>query len=285
MGTCLRCGMSGPFVKIDGDGLCVICRKKAPPPPKKTLSLNPEQVILRYLTTFHNTYPSDYNVVEYYLAEFDCMLDSLPSSPIVPSPCNAPSREPECLYIRKFEGVSPRSLGDFVAIDTETSGLGPGAEIIEVSAVKFEHFRPVRVFETLCKPLRPISPSATAVNGITNGMVKNAPSFGEIISDLDDFTDGYPFVAHNAPFDMRMLAGEGFCTAGRKVFDTLPLARGILRDRNGEKLQSYKLAEACKQCAILFSGSHRSTADAFAAGLLFSELIKRHYGTQNLLSL
>ncbi len=284
MGKCVNCGISGPFVKTDDRGLCVLCQAKAPAPKKKIL-LDAEEVILRYLTTAHSTYPSQYHVVEYYVAEFNCMLDSLPATKITPIRCDAPPRPAECVYLKHFKGCSPRDLGDFVAIDTETSGLTATAEIVEVSAVKFEHFRPVQVFETLCRPYKSISPAATAVNGITNEMVKNAPRFGEIISDLDDFADGVPLVAHNASFDMNMLAREGFCTAGRQVFDTLPLARALLRDRNGEKLKSYKLTESCKYCAILFSGAHRSTADAFAAGLLFLELIKRHFDKENLLSL
>ncbi len=287
MGKCVRCGISGAFVKVDEQGLCVICRSKAPKPSPKSPSirpedLNPEEVITRYVTTYHNTYPSEYNVVEYYLAEFNCMLDSLPFAEIPRIPCDAPSGVPECVILKKFDGCSLADCSDFVAIDTETSSLGTSAEIVEVSAVRFENFRPVEVFETLCKPYGKISLEATAVNGITNEQVKNAPRFAEIIPALDEFADRLPLIAHNAPFDLRMLAGEGFPTAGRQVFDTLPLARSILRDKDGNKLPSYKLAEACKQCAILFSGAHRSTADAFAAGLLFLELVKRRFGTENL---
>lgn len=287
MAKCVRCGIDGPFVKVDDRGLCAICRNKEPkpaPPRLRPTDLDPEAVITRYLTTAHDTYPSDYNVVEYYVAEFNCMLDSLPSAEITRMLCDAPSGNPECVILKKLDGCGLDDLKNFVAIDTETSSLGMSAEIIEVSAVKFVDFRPVEVFETLCKPYKPISLQATAVNGIANEHVKDAPRFAEIIPDLDDFTDRFPLVAHNAPFDLRMLASEGFSTAGRQVFDTLPIARSLLRDRDGNKLQSYKLAEACKQCAILFSGAHRSTADAMAAGLLFLELIKRRFGTENLLN-
>ncbi len=286
MGKCVRCGISGAFVKVDENGLCAICRNKiqkpSPAPSPKKPMLDPDAVITRYLTTPHNTYPSEYNVVDYYLAEFECMLLSLPAVPIERMVCDAPGSEPECVILKKFTGCTPWELGNFVAVDTETSSLGMSAEIVEVSAVKFEDFRPVSVFETLCRPYRRISLEATAVNGISNEMVKDAPRFAEIIPALDDFTDGFSLVAHNAPFDLRVLAKEGFPTAGRRVFDTLPLARGLLRDKDGKKLPSYKLAEACKYCAILFSGAHRSTADAFAAGLLFCELVKRNFGIDDL---
>lgn len=290
MGTCVRCGMSGAFVKVDEQGLCVLCRQKAALPRQNRSSsirvcdLDADAVIARYLTTFHSTYPSGYNVVEYYTAEFDCMLSSLPEAVIFRKPCDAPPSKPECVYLRKFDGCTLSDCADFVSVDTETSGLDSRAEIIEVSAVKFRNFRPVSVFGTLCRPYRPISLQATAVNGITNEQVKDAPRFAEVIPALDEFLEGSPLVAHNAPFDMKMLASEGFPTRGRPVYDTLSLARLLLRDPMGNKLKSYRLAEACRACAILFSGAHRSTADAMAAGLLFLELIKRQFGIENLLA-
>lgn len=284
MGTCVQCGISGAFVKVDENGLCAICRHKAPKKSsqKSPLLLNPKEVVDRYVSTYHNTYPSEYNVVDYYVAEFNCMLDSLPSAEITRIPCDAPWGAPECVILKKFDGCSLADCANFVALDTETSSIGVRAEIIEISAVRFENFRPVAIFETFCKPYRPISLEATAVNGITPHHVKNAPRFAEIIPALDEFTDRLPIVAHNAPFDLRMLAQEGFPTAGRQVLDTLPLARALLRDKNGEKLPSYKLSEACKHCAILFSGAHRAGADALAAGLLFLELTKRRFGVEDL---
>ncbi len=292
MAKCVSCGTEGPFVRVDDRGLCFICRKKqaAPEPPAPRTptvtarDLDPEAVLLRYLTTAHDTYPSEYHVVDYYLAEFECMLDAVPSVPIERIPCDAPGGSPECVILKSLDGCNLAQCGNFVAIDTETSSLGTSAEIIEVSAVRFEKFRPVAVFETLCRPYGRISPEATAVNGISNEDVKNAPRFAEIIPALDDFTDRLPLVAHNAPFDLRMLASEGFPTAGRQVFDTLSIARKILRDRQGNKLPGYKLSEACKYCAVLFSGAHRATADSFACGLLFLELVKRRFGRTNLLS-
>ena len=216
MAKCVSCGAEGPFVRVDDRGLCVICRKKqaAPEPPAPRTptvtarDLDPEAVLLRYLTTAHDTYPSEYHVVDYYLAEFECMLDAVPSVPIERIPCDAPGGVPECVILKSLDGCNLAQCGNFVAIDTETSSLGTSAEIVEVSAVRFEKFRPVAVFETLCKPYGRISPEATAVNGISNEDVKNAPRFAEIIPALDDFTDRLPLVAHNAPFDLRMLASE-----------------------------------------------------------------------------
>lgn len=290
MGTCVRCGMSGAFVKVDEEGLCILCRKGRQTAPVSSeirsvrgCDLDVGEVISRYLTTDHRTYPSQYNVVDFYRAEFDCMLDSLPRVPVHRRLCDAPHGRAECVYLRSLEGCRLEDCADFVVIDTETSGLTASAEIVEVSAVRFSGFRPQSVFTALCKPYGGISPQAEAVHGISQKDVADAPRFAEILTDLTEFTQGVPLVAHNAPFDMKMLAAEGFDTYGKGVYDTLPIARGLLRDSKGNKLEHYRLADCCRACAILFSGAHRSTADAMATGLLFLELVKRRFGRQNLL--
>jgi len=290
---CLRCGISGPFVTLNEEGICPLCQSRPPKPapePEKTqvrlaLSLDPETVLQRYLTTSHRTYPKGYSVVEYYTSEFDCILSSLPQRTVERQMRDAEPTLPGCYYCKGLEGLSPADCGNFVALDTETSGLTARAEIVEVSAVRFEKFRPTAVFATLCRPYGRISPDAAAIHGITDRDVRNSPRFAEVLTGLERFLGDLPLVAHNAPFDLKMLATEGFAAEGRRVFDTLPIARKILRGPDGEKLPHYKLADCCKACAILFSGAHRSTADALAAGMLFLELVKRHFGTENLLTL
>lgn len=290
MATCVRCGISGPFVRVNEEGLCPLCQSKpAKEEPKKSaakiLFSDPKEIIDRYLTTAHSTYPKGYNVVEYYTAEFDCILNALREVPVTASPRSALLAEEEisCVFCKDLKGMTLEKCGNFVALDTETSGLSARAQIVEVSAVKFCNFRPTEVFTTLCKPFGGISPQATEIHGITNRDVENAPRCAQILNGLEEFIGDLPIVAHNAPFDLRVLGSEGMVTRGRRVFDTLPLARTLLRQPNGEKLPHYKLADSCRACAILFSGAHRSTADALAAGMLFSELVKRHFGVQNLL--
>jgi DNA polymerase III epsilon subunit-like protein len=290
---CVRCGISGPFVKVNEEGICPLCQcrpEKSPRSPaaekvRLALTLDAEQVLHRYLTTSHSTYPKGYGVVEYYTAEFDCILASLPRVSVERWKTEVEALSAACYFCKGLEGLSLAECGNFVALDTETSGLTARAEIVEVSAVRFEHFRPVSVFATLCKPYGKIAPDAAAVHGITDGDVKDAPRFAEILPGLEAFIDTFPLVAHNAPFDLKMLAAEGMDNYGRRVYDTLPIARKILRTPDGEKLPHYRLADCCRACAILFSGAHRSTADALAAGMLFLELVKRHFGVTDLLRL
>ena len=64
-------------------------------------------------------------------------------------------------------------VADYVVFDFETTGLNPfdGDRIIEMSAVRVINHKVVEKFATLVNPEQPISPEATAVNGITDDMV------------------------------------------------------------------------------------------------------------------
>ena len=61
-------------------------------------------------------------------------------------------------------------VADYVVFDFETTGLNPfdGDRIIEMSAVRVINHKVVEKFATLVNPEQPISPEATAVNGITD---------------------------------------------------------------------------------------------------------------------
>ena len=105
-----------------------------------------------------------------------------------------------------------------LAFDTETTDLlKPEATelclqpfIIEIYIAKFNHdFEIIDEFETFVKPPLPIPEHITKINGITDEMVKNAPSFVQIFDDLCDFVLGEKTIfAHNASFDLCMFEVE-----------------------------------------------------------------------------
>jgi len=120
-----------------------------------------------------------------------------------------------------------------VYLDVETTGLSPeyGDRVCEIALLKASGGRTLDAFDTLLNPEHPISPGASAVNGITDEMVRNQPLFLNVVSRvLDFFYDPESvLVAHNAPFDLKFLESElkrlSIPLPGLPVLDTLRLAR------------------------------------------------------------
>ena len=94
----------------------------------------------------------------------------------------------------------------FVAFDLETTGTKPQKDmIVEVGAVLFDGSCAVRSYGSLINPGLPIPPDASAVNGITDEMVRGKPGIADILGEFADFCGDLPLVAHNAPFDFKFL--------------------------------------------------------------------------------
>jgi DNA polymerase III epsilon subunit family exonuclease len=150
----------------------------------------------------------------------------------------------------------------FAVVDVETTGLSArlGDRICEVAVVLGRDGQIVDQFQTLVNPGRPISRGASAVNGITNAMVLDAPPFRSVASAVKEVLDGTVLVAHNASFDLSFISAEmrsaGYDPPANPVIDTLGLARRCYTFR------SNKLGDVARALGIRVHGLHRALADA-----------------------
>ena len=101
------------------------------------------------------------------------------------------------------------SSGPFTVFDLETTGFSAVRDrIIEIGAVRVELDGSVSRFQTLVNPGVPIPPRLTALTGIDDAMVADAPKFREAGFKFMDFARRSRLVAHNARFDLRFLRAD-----------------------------------------------------------------------------
>lgn len=95
------------------------------------------------------------------------------------------------------------ALPNFYVLDTETTGVGKKDQIVQIGIVD-KHGEVV--LDTLVKSTVPISSGASAVNGITNKMLADAPDFMDLYTTLSAQLAGAHIVAYNMDFDWRLLS-------------------------------------------------------------------------------
>lgn len=91
---------------------------------------------------------------------------------------------------------------DFVVLDTETTGLGNDARVCEISIIDMSGDV---LLDTLINPEIQIPADAIAIHGITNEMVKVAPTISSIFSDIQNFLSGKVLAVYNVEYDVRLL--------------------------------------------------------------------------------
>ncbi len=152
----------------------------------------------------------------------------------------------------------------YAVVDVETTGLSArlGDRICEVAVVVGRNGQIVDQVQALINPGRPISYGATAVNGITDSMVRNAPPFRTVASTLAEILapENTALVAHNSSFDLSFISAEmrqaGYAPPSNPVIDTLALARRCYT------FASNKLGQVARSLGIQTYGLHRALADA-----------------------
>ncbi|CAI2488590.1 Exodeoxyribonuclease 10 [Serratia ficaria] len=153
-------------------------------------------------------------------------------------------------------------------LDTETTGLGEDAEIVEITIIDTTG---KVLLDTLVKPSRPIPSEASAIHGITDAMVMGAPEWKVIFPQVDALISGRTVVVYNSAYDARLLDQT------IAIHDVLPEIKngfpkfqcamlayaefyGQKSERGGFKWQ--KLTAAAEQQGIEIVGTaHRALSD------------------------
>lgn len=175
--------------------------------------------------------------------------------------------------------TSDISTLEFVAFDTETTGLYPSSEaLVEIAAVRFDLVSGAReYFQTLVNPGRPIPFMATRIHGISDEMVFDAPRVEQAMPQFLQFIQGAIPVAHNAPFDIGFISLHAL-RAGLELPDAPILDSCMFSRRTLTEMTSHKLETLVKELGIGGSTFHRALADAKSCMELFRILVGKSCG-------
>lgn len=164
----------------------------------------------------------------------------------------------------------------FAIISLETTGISPkyGDHLVEL-AIQTVNWNGELLdsYETLIHPETDVE--GFQIHGITDAMVKNAPSISEIVPDILSRLNGKTLVAHDLDFALRFLEPalnsniqklKGICTL--KLFNLISPDSGLRR-----------LEQLCTYYDIDFSIRHSAKSDSLATAKLFS-ILKNLYAQQ-----
>jgi len=160
----------------------------------------------------------------------------------------------------------------YAVVDIETTGGHASANgITEVAINIHDGNEIVESYTTLINPGISIPAHITALTGINDAMLKDAPVFDDVALQIYQLLHDKIFVAHNVNFDYSFLkhhlAAAGYDLQCTKLC-TVRLSRKLLPGK-----VSYSLGKLCTALEIPIYNRHRAAGDADATSILFNLLL------------
>jgi DNA polymerase III subunit epsilon len=161
-------------------------------------------------------------------------------------------------------------------IDLETTGVNISTDrIVEIAIVKINPDGTKQVKRKLINPLMPIPKSSSDIHGITDEMVKDAPSFKQVANEVKQFIEQCDLGGYNSNrFDIPMLieeflrVGIEFSVDGKKLVDVQKVFH---------MMEQRTLSAAYKfYCQKNLDGAHSAEADATATWEVLEAQVERY---------
>lgn len=171
----------------------------------------------------------------------------------------------------------------YVAFDTETTGFGADARILEIALVVFKDGEVVEQWETLLSPEGVDWEDngvkrALEVNKIDQKSLQGQPRFEDIFHRLAiHFRSANVWVAHNASFDIKMLAQEYQRMKGEPfpLQPQLQLCTMLLSNQVHSHEKGHKLGDVASRWGVVPDGAHRAASDAITCGRILHSMRTR----------
>ena len=173
--------------------------------------------------------------------------------------------------------ATPLIALDAVVLDTETTGLDPAsARLLEVAAVRLSGGRldEGSAFRRLVRPGVAIPAAATAIHGIDEAAVAQAPAFAAVWPELAAFVGDAVVIGHSVGFDLAILKRE--CERGGLAWARpRSLCVRLLGEVAQHDLAGYSLDQLAAWLGVAVAGRHSALGDAVTTGQIFLALLPR----------
>ena len=168
----------------------------------------------------------------------------------------------------KLPGMDKRKI---LVFDTETTGLEPAID--EILQITILDGYGSTLFNSYIKPNHHKRwPGAKKVNHISYEMVKNAPTFKEVRSQIQDiFNKAELVVGYNVNFDINFVEAAGIIVSGKK-FDVMTAFSSFYSDVENAVYKWHTLTVCADYFGYSFN-AHDSAEDAAATLYCFNGLI------------
>lgn len=162
-----------------------------------------------------------------------------------------------------------------IVFDTETTGLDVDRDtIVSIGAVRTHGARIFRgvTIDCLVNPGRAIPAASTAVHGITNAMVADAPPPSEALPPSFAMMRNTVVIGHNTGFDLAMLRNAAR-QAGLPWHEPPWLDVILLGGALDPKETDLNLESMAQRLGINVSGRHTALGDALVTAEIFARLL------------
>jgi DNA polymerase III subunit epsilon len=163
-------------------------------------------------------------------------------------------------------------------LDTETTGIGPTAEIVEIALVGDQG---QTLYESLVKPRSKIESDAARIHGISEELLTDAPSWDNVWTQIEPILAVWKVGIYNRDFDLRIMKqtsqrywinwrlpdDQFFC-----VMKLYAQFAGVW-DHRRNAYRWHSLEDAGRQCQIALPNVHRALDDALLTHALFEYMV------------